>query len=137
MILCPEFGVKNKETAKFCLKYGATFQKEDSKIPEDIDDRRTIVCKPLVDPSKAKIVAEQEKTKLFSKHALFKPKPEEVQFTSFEKVYESYIIENGVYNIKPITVYMPFYKAVYQHLKTSELKTLKINGINANIEYEF
>lgn len=98
-IRCPNCGVENVVSAKFCSKCGAPLQSEASLIPEDICERRIIVYKPSVDPSVAKIAGEQAKIKLFTRLRLFKPKPEEIQFVSLEESYEPYILVNGTYSI--------------------------------------
>lgn len=99
IIRCPNCGVENVESTKFCSKCGDLLQDETSLIPEDICERRKIVYKPIVDPSVAKIAGEQTKIKLFTRLRLLKPKPEEIQFVSLEESYEPYILVNGTYSI--------------------------------------
>jgi hypothetical protein len=93
---CLKCGFENEEKVEYCKNCGASFK---DQIPEKICERRTIVYKPLVDESIAKLIGEQEKKRLFTKIGLFKSKDEETQFVSLDKYYEPYVIVKGTYNI--------------------------------------
>jgi len=73
--------------------------RDSSQVREEICERRTILYKPLVDTSVAKLAGEQAKAKLFARLGIFKPKREQIQFVSLEKFYEPFIIINGAYSI--------------------------------------
>jgi hypothetical protein len=60
---------------------------------------KVIVYKTLVDPSTAKLVGEREKLGLFTKLGLLKPKRDDIQFQSLEKLYDPFFILNGKYFI--------------------------------------
>jgi len=72
---------------------------ETAAINEKINERKTIVYKTLVDPTVIKVAGEKLKNKIFVRFGFFKPKPEEIQFVSIDKYYESYILINGKYVI--------------------------------------
>lgn len=99
MIRCSQCGAENEETAKFCRNCGAPLRGDSSPTREEICKRRTILYKPLVDPSVVKLAGEQAKVKLFTRLGIFKPKPEQIQFVSLEKFYEPFIIVSGSYSI--------------------------------------
>lgn len=73
--------------------------RDSSQAREEICERKTILYKPLVDPSVAKLAGEQAKVKLFARLGIFRPKPEQIQFVSLEKFYEPFIIVSGAYSI--------------------------------------
>jgi glutamine synthetase type III len=63
----------------------------ETAVSEKVAERRTIVCKTLVDVSVVKIIAEKFKNRIFMKFGLLKPKPHEVQCVSIEKFYEPFL----------------------------------------------
>ena len=72
---------------------------ENSVPTENIVPRKTIVYETLADPTVLRIASEKQKTQLFTRFGLLKPKPEEIQFISIEKYYEPYIVVSGNYII--------------------------------------
>jgi hypothetical protein len=66
-------------------------EESETAISEKVAERRTIVCKTLVDVSVVKIIAEKFKNRIFMKFGLLKPKPNEVQCVSIEKFYEPFL----------------------------------------------
>ncbi len=53
-----------------------------SAIKEDIVLRKTIVYETLVDPTVMRVASEKQKTQLFIRFGLLKPKTEDIQFVS-------------------------------------------------------
>ena len=72
---------------------------ENTSGREDVIARKTIVYETLVDPAVVKVASEKLKQKLFTRFWFFKPKPEEIQFISIDKYYESFIVIGGKYSI--------------------------------------
>ena len=66
---------------------------------ENIASRKTVVYQTRVDPTVARIAAEKNKHKLFSKFLFKLNEPEEIEYVSTEKYYEPYIVVSGKYFI--------------------------------------
>lgn len=68
-------------------------------LPQKIVDTRTIILKPRLDSSMARLQGEQSKTSFFSKFGFLKPKPRDILLVAFGKYYEPYIVIGGKYSI--------------------------------------
>lgn len=68
-------------------------------LPQKIVDTRTIILKPRLDSSMARLQGEQLKTSFFARFGFLKPKPREVLLVAFSKYYEPYIVIGGKYSI--------------------------------------
>ena len=72
---------------------------ETSPTKENIVERKTIVYEAHIDPTVIRVSGEKLKQQLFMKYGLFKPKAEEIQFVSYDKYYEPYVVVSGKYFI--------------------------------------
>ncbi len=68
-------------------------------LPQRIVDRKTIILKPRLDLTLAKMLGEELKARVFVKMGFFKVKPENVKFVSIKSFYEPYILVGGKYII--------------------------------------
>ncbi len=72
---------------------------ENTPTKENVVARKTIVYETHVDPTVIRVATEKLKTQLFTRFWLLKPRPEEIQFVSIDKYYESYMVTSGRYLI--------------------------------------
>jgi len=68
-------------------------------LPQKVVDTRTIILKPRLDSSMARLQGEQSKTSFFARFSFLKPKPRDVLLVAFGKYYEPYIVIGGKYSI--------------------------------------
>jgi hypothetical protein len=70
-------------------------------IPQKVVDRKTAILKSRLDPCKARVVGEDQKTNLFFKFGFLKLKSraDDISLVGFNKYYEPFIIIGGKYSI--------------------------------------
>jgi len=67
---------------------------------EKICDRKVVVYKTLLNPSVVRLMGEKLRHKIFLKFGLFKAKPNDIQLSSIEKVYEPFLMLEAKYLIE-------------------------------------
>jgi hypothetical protein len=77
----------------------AVITTEATPATEKIPERNTIVYQTRIEPHIIETISEKTKTQLFTKLALLKPKPEDVQLVSIDKYYEPYLTITAKYHI--------------------------------------
>jgi hypothetical protein len=68
-------------------------------IPQTVVDRKTSILKSRLDPEKARLIGEEQKTNLFLKFGFLKPKSDDISLIGFTKYYEPFIFIGGKYSI--------------------------------------
>ena len=68
-------------------------------LPQKVVDRKTAILKSRLDPDKARLIGEDQKTSLFHKFGFRKPQSEDISLVGFNRYYESFIVIGGKYSI--------------------------------------
>jgi len=67
--------------------------------PQSLTTPKTIVCKTLIDPTMARLTAEQSKSAVFARFGFLRPQSEQIQQKSIEKDYDIYVVVDGKYSV--------------------------------------
>ncbi len=68
-------------------------------LPQKVVERKTAVLKSRLDPDKARLIGEDQKTNLFLKFGFLKPRSDDISLIGFTKYYEPFIVIGGKYSI--------------------------------------
>ena len=68
-------------------------------LPQKVVDRKTAILKSRLDPEKARLIGEDQKTNLFLKFGFLKPRSDDISLVGFTKYYEPFIVIGGKYSI--------------------------------------
>jgi hypothetical protein len=68
-------------------------------LPQKVVDRKTAILKSRLDPDKARLIGEDQKTNLFLKFGFLKPRSDDISLVGFTKYYEPFIVIGGKYSI--------------------------------------
>ena len=68
-------------------------------LPQNVVDRKTAILKSRLDPDKAKLIGEDQKTNFFLKFGFPKPRSDDISLIGFTKYYEPFIVIGGKYSI--------------------------------------
>jgi hypothetical protein len=68
-------------------------------LPQKVVDRKTVILKSRLDPGKARLIGEDQKTNLFLKFGFLKPRSDDISLVGFTKYYEPFIVIGGKYSI--------------------------------------
>jgi hypothetical protein len=68
-------------------------------VPQNVVDRKTAILKSRLDPDKAKLIGEDQKTNFFLKFGFLKPQSDDISLIGFTKYYEPFIVIGGKYAI--------------------------------------
>ena len=68
-------------------------------LPQKVVDRKTAILKSRLDPDKARLIGEDQKTNLFHKFGFLKPRSDDISLVGFTKYYEPFIVIGGKYSI--------------------------------------
>ena len=68
-------------------------------LPQKVVDRKTAILKSRLNPEKARLIGEDQKTNLFVKFGFLKPRSDDSSLVGLSKYYEPFIIIGGKYSI--------------------------------------
>ena len=68
-------------------------------LPQKVVERKTVILKSRLDPEKARLIGEDQKTNLFLKFGFLKPRSDDISLVGFTKYYEPFIVIGGKYLI--------------------------------------
>lgn len=68
-------------------------------LPQKVVERKTVILKSRLDPEKARLIGEDQKTNLFLKFGFLKPRSDDISLVGFTKYYEPFIVIGGKYSI--------------------------------------
>jgi hypothetical protein len=93
---------------------------QEEVFKEKIVEMKTIVYKTMVDPSTIRLIGEREKTDLFKKMGIVKPRSKDIQLESLTTIYEPFYTIKGRY-------YIDYYrKRLYQLDIEDDVKELLV-----------
>jgi len=68
-------------------------------LPQKVVDRKTAILKSRLNPGKARLIGEDQKTSLFVKFGFLKARSDDVSLAGLTKYYEPFVIIGGKYSI--------------------------------------
>ena len=68
-------------------------------LPQKVVDRKIIILKARLDPTKARQISEENKISFFIKHGFLKPRRKDISLVGFSKYFEPFILIGGKYSI--------------------------------------
>jgi uncharacterized protein YqgV (UPF0045/DUF77 family) len=68
-------------------------------LPQKVVDRKTAILKSRLNPDKARLIGEEQKTNLFVKFGFLRPRSNDISLVGFTKYYEPFIVIGGRYSI--------------------------------------
>jgi hypothetical protein len=97
-------------------------------IPQIVVDRKTSILKSRLDPEKARLIGEEQKTNLFLKFGFLKPQSDDISLIGFTKYYEPFIFIGGKYSIDYCK------KHVFEIKATNQIEKVFIGGAEFKFE---
>jgi hypothetical protein len=91
-------------------------------LPQKVVDRKTAILKSRLDPEKARLIGEDQKTNLFLKFGILKPQSDDISLVGFTKYYEPFIFIGGKYSIDYCT------KHVFEIKADNQMQNVFLGG---------
>ncbi len=97
-------------------------------LPQKVVDRKTAILKSRLDPEKARLIGEDQKTNLFLKFGFLKPQSDDISLVGFTKYYEPFIFIGGKYSIDYCK------KHVFEIKADNQMQNVFIGGAEFKLE---